>query len=144
MSTLERLRNPAKTNTVQTLPEGPSQLQQEEGRGCRQGNESTAHRELPWLAPTGCLPIKQAQKAGTEYIRGLGSPSSTGDRDLCSGGSPREPSTTPLNACQSCSPSITAQSRDISHNATQVARLEQAKSVLGDPHDNKNMSGAPG
>lgn len=82
---LERLRNPAKSNTAQTLPEGPSQPQQEEGRGYRRGSESTAHRELHWLAPTQCLPIKlrnKAQKAGMEYVRGLGSPSSTAGRDV--------------------------------------------------------------
>lgn len=134
----------AETNTAQTLPEGPSQLQQEEGRGCRQRNESTACRELGWLAPTQRLPIKQAQKSGTECVRGLGSPSSTDRQRPCSAGSLGEPGTACLSACQSCSPSITAQSQDVPHNATQVARLEQAKSVLGDPHDNKNMPGTPG
>lgn len=73
----KKAQKPSQNQHSSHTPEGPFLLQQEQGRGCGQENESTAHRELPWLAPRGCLPMKQAQNAGTEHVRGLGSPSST-------------------------------------------------------------------
>lgn len=79
------------------------------------------------LAGTHWVFANKTSSKGRHRIRQrVGIPLQHQRRRPFSAGSPGEPRTAPLDAYQSCSPPIPAQSQDISHNATQAARLEQA------------------